>query len=186
MENKTVAKHVITFISGKPAVTRYYNTDKSKQVDIMTCKNPSNPKIGVLSTIGVHNIDIGMKYKDTSLRVELMLTGDIQSDILENILSSAAFEIMDSAVCKYGTIIPNVISPYLKNTEMKHLLMMSPVFWEKYAPLHDSGTTVSWLFGVPISEKERDFIRNRGVDEFDKLLEEKKADVLNYTRGSII
>lgn len=39
MDNKKVAKYALGFIGGKPNVSRYYNDDETKKIDIMTSES---------------------------------------------------------------------------------------------------------------------------------------------------
>lgn len=186
MDNKKIARYALNFIGGTPKVERYYNLDESKQIDIMTCTNGFCEGIDTLSTIGLNNIDIGLKSKDQKLRVEILIVGNLNNMIIGNILSSIAFEIMDLHRCMHGMIIPNAISEYISDVEVKHIVLLSPVFWNKYKPLTVDDITIVWLLAIPISDTEVSFISTKGIDAFDRLLEECNVDVLNYSRISIV
>ena len=70
MDNKKVAKHALHFIGGKPSVARYYNSDESKQIDIMTSDSGIIKGIPVCATIGLNRTDIGLSIDGKKLRVE--------------------------------------------------------------------------------------------------------------------
>lgn len=186
MDKKKVAKYAHAFIGGKPKVFRYYNDDKSRQIDIMTCTGGECEGIDTYATIGMCDVDIGLWTGDNVLRVELMMAGPEGNDLFANILASAAFDAMTTRNCAYGDVIPNTITTYLPDSEMKHLVLLSPVFWSKYRYLETKGTSVSWLLAVPVSDRECAFIKQFGINAFDELLEEKEADIFDLYRDSIV
>jgi hypothetical protein len=186
MDNKTVAKHALGFIGGKPKVDRFYNEDESESVDIMSVDGGEIQGVRTCATIGLNGTDIGLTAKEKTLRVELIASGTAEAGELGCILATAALEIMEQGRCFYGMIFPNVISSYMKDTDMKHAVLMSPAYWPKYYSLEEKDAIVTWLMLVPISEAEKAYIHINGVDAFDRLLGEKDADVLDYSRKSIL
>lgn len=186
MDNKRIAKYAHTFIGGKPKVERFYNADESKRIDIMTCEKGYCAGIHTLATIGLSSIDIGMTVQNHDLRVELMIAGLPDNTMLSNILSTIAFQIMDIGSCKYGMLVPDVVAEYMPNYGVKHVVLMSPVFWNKYKVLISGTERIAWLLAVPISDREGSYILTNGIEAFDKLLEEKKVDIFNFKRVSIL
>lgn len=186
MDNKTVAKHALGFIGGKPNVSRYYNDDESKKIDIMTSDSGVIKGIPTCATIGLNQTDIGLSAKGKKLRVELVATCEIYPEILGNILATLSFEIMDTKSGAYGMIIPNVIGSYVKWSELKHVVLMSPVFWPEYQVLEDEEFMIAWLMAVPITDSEKKYIEQNGIGAFDNLLERKGADVINMQRGTVV
>mgnify|MGYP005762136463 CR=1 FL=1 len=186
MDNKKIAKHALSFIGGKPNVVRYYNDDKSKNIDIMISNSGVIKGIPTCATIGLNQIDIGFSTKGKKLRVELVAACNLTPETLGNILATISFEIMDAKSCAYGLLISNVISSYVKETELKHVILMSPVFWPKYKALADEDCTIAWLMAVPITDSEKKYIEQNGVSAFDCLLERKEANVINIRRGSVV
>lgn len=186
MDKKKIAKYALQFIGGKPRVDRYYNRDESKQIDIMISDSGVIKGVPTCSTIGLSETDIGLYANGKKLRVELMAVCELENEILCNILSTIAFDVKDSKSCGYGMIIPNAISNYDADTELKHAVLMSPVFWPEYKPLEDIGYIVVWLMVVPITDSEKQFIEERGIAAFDVMLEKHHADVINIKRKTVI
>lgn len=185
MNNKTIAKYELSFIGGKPEVNRFYNADNTKSIDVLSVNDAESDRT-TCATIGLNDVDIGLTVEDKSLRVELIATAYLEADQLGCIISSIAFDIIDAGVCTHGMVIPNVVNAYIKDTEMKHALLMSPVFWPEYKTLEDDDSIVAWLMMIPISDSERTYIEKNGIDSFDRLIELKKSDVLDYNRKSLI
>ena len=186
MDNKKVAKHALGFIGGKPGVSRYYNRDESKQIDIMTSDSGVIKGVPTCAPIGLNQTDIGLTANGKKLRVELMAVCELSADVLGNILASIAFEVMDHKTCSYGMVVPDIISSYVRKTDFKHVVLMSPVFWPKYKTLEDGEYTVAWLMAVPVTDAEKAYIERNGADAFDRLLEEKNADVISMKRKSVV
>lgn len=184
MDNKKIAQHAWEFIGGTPEVFSYYNDEETVSVDIMTCMD-ENFSVTTLSTIGLSNVDIGKEIDGKSLRVELLMLGDAHKEIFANILAAVAFRVKENQYCDFGLIIENVIEPYVSDTTVNHILLMQPVFWEKYSFLVLDENIVAWLLAIPISEDERSYIDQNGIDKFDKLLEHSNVDFIDLNRSSI-
>ena len=120
------------------------------------------------------------------LRVELLAVGNVDSEILGNILSTIAFDVRDQKICTYGMIISNVIQKYISHTLLKHVVLKSPVFWPEYQVLADEDVTVAWLMIVPITDSEKKYIEQYGISAFDSLLDKENIDVIDIHRQSAI
>lgn len=184
MDNKKIAQHAWKFIGGTPEVFSYNNDDETISVDIMTCAD-ENFSITTLSTIGLSSVDIGKEIDGKPLRVELLMLGDAHEEIFANILATVAFRIKETQYCDFGLIIENVIEQYVSDAAVNHVLLMQPLFWEKYSPCELDGNIVAWLLVVPISEDERNYIEKNGVDKFDELLEKSQVDLIDLRRASV-
>lgn len=184
MNNKMAAKHALAFLGGKPKVDRFYNVDESKSMDVMTSVDGEIKGISTCVTIGLNAVDIGMVSRGKKIRVELIAAGTVDAEILGNILSSMAFDIIDTESCAYGMVVPNVVKAYIPHTHLKHMVLLSPVFWKKYTNMEDESTVVTWLFAVPISDEEKKYIETFGIELFDKLIGDRGTDVLNWARSS--
>lgn len=186
MDNKRIAKYAIGFIGGRPSVSRYYNDDKSKKIDIMTSDSGVIKGIPTCATIGLYQTDIGLSAKGKKLCIELVAACDLSSEILGNVLATISFDTMDMKLCAHGMLIPNAFGSYVKETKLRHAVLMSPAFWPDYQVLEDKDCTVAWLMVVPITDSEKKYIEQHGVLSFDSLLERKGADVINMQRGSVV
>ena len=83
-------------------------------------------------------------------------------------------------------IISNVIQKYISDTLLKHVVLMSPVFWPEYQVLADEDVTVAWLMVVPITDSEKKYIEQYGISAFDSLLDKENIDVIDIHRQSAI
>ena len=170
MNNKEIAKYALSFIGGTPKVHRYYNESEDKSVDVMCCTENKYTNTKVFSTIGLSNFDAGIVSEDKSVRVELIGITNSEVDDWDHVMASTAFEVIDSETLGYGMVIQNVVKEYIKDSTLEHVVLVSPVYWDSYAPLADDNVSVSWLLVLPISEYERQYIEKNGIDSFETLL----------------
>ena len=152
----------------------------------MSSSSEEAPENLAFATIGLSDTDLGRIVGDSQLRAELLMAGKLGSEVYGNILASAAFVIQDAKDCGPGMILEDVAGEYIPDSSIRHVLLLYPVFWPAYEPLHINGITVAWLLAVPITEKERQFIHTNGWDAFDQMLEEKNVDVSDLQRKTCI
>lgn len=185
MDQKEVARYALSFIGGKPGVSAYYNDDETKEIDIMACIDEEDGENITYATIGLCQVDIGRTLEDEPLRAELMMAATAGTEVYGNILASAAFVIQDAKDCDFGMVIDNVVGEYAKDSDLRHVVLMYPVFWPEYKAYKSKEATVAWLLAVPITEKEKQYIMEHGIDAFDALLEERDVDISDLSRACI-
>ena len=186
MDNKQISKHALGFIGGKPTVNCYTNNSKEKHIDVMCCKDSQYSDTNVYASIGLNEMDGNIISDNVSVRIELIGIALDNSDYMGNIIASTAFEIMDNGTFGYGEVIQNVVGEYVQDTNLKHVVLVSPVYWEEYAPLVDKGISVSWLMIVPITDEEKNFINLYGIDAFESRLANSSFDILDMYRSSVV
>lgn len=76
---------------------------------------------------------------------------------------------------------------YYEDSEMKHLIFVSPFLWEnKLMPLDLGTKTVNWLLCIPISENELEYRMKNGASALEDLFQEKDIDIFDINRNSVI
>lgn len=184
--NKRVAQELVKIIGGNPQIFRYYDEAEVKYVDIFCSKNVPQKGLQSCATIGLNNSDINLVNGERELRVEILGACDIRIDCFENILTTVAFEIMDRHKCYPGYIIENVIPLYIPDSDMKHLLLVTPFVWENTETIVLDDRFITWLQIVPISENEYRHAMLNGVNELVDLFEEKNIDIFDIYRESVV
>lgn len=184
--NKIVAKKELEVIGGKPKVFRYWDEKEKKSIDILSCVD--RPYTGIISyaTIGLSEYDIGMLSDNKKLRVELVGACDEKEEFFANILSTTAFEIMERGNCGYGHIIPNVISQYINDCEMKHIYLMNPFLWDGFKTIEFEDRNIAWLLIIPMSSQEKEYAIANGWDALETKFEEADIDIFNLKRESVV
>ena len=184
--NKIIARKELEVIGGKPKVYRYWDEYNEKSVDILSCIDRPYYGVSSYATIGLSEHDIGMLSETKKLRVELIGACDSKEEKFENILSTVAFEIIEKSSCKYGDIIPNVISQYINDCDMKHIYLMNPFLWDEFEVIEFNDIKVTWLMIVPISSQEKEYAINSGWEELEQKFEEANVDIFNLNRKSVL
>lgn len=184
--NRMIAKKELEVIGGEPHVYRYWNDIHEKSIDILSCSNRPYSGVASYGTIGLSGCDIGLFVDNKDLRVELLGSCDINQQMFANILASTAFEIMDKGECTYGSVVSNVLSNYIKDSDMQHVYLMNPFLWERFNTMETQKMKIAWLLIVPISEEEKNYLIKNGYTELEKKFEQVDIDIFNLNRKSIL
>ena len=75
---------------------------------------------------------------------------------------------------------------YYPNSEMKHMLFVSPFLWEDLKTIDFPNKKVAWLLAVPISGNEYLFAQDKGTDSLEELFGKGKIDIFDLERESIL
>lgn len=185
---KEIAKHLSDLNGGRPRMSRFYDDKKESIIDIVIMDNKPNEYETTFATIGLNNYDIGYSVEDKPLRVEFIGACIDEYVLFGNILSTCAFNIINSGYsCSPGTIYPEVIKMYYPELNMKHVMFVSPFLWdENLTPFDFEDKHVSWLQAIPISEEEYVYVEKNGSEALEDLLEESEVDILDLNRPSVI
>lgn len=185
--NKVLARRLAGVFASKPQVSRYWDDNKKSSVDVLLCENAPQENVNSYGTLGLSDHPLLNNGEDVGLRVEFVAACGALYDELANILSTAAFCVINSGwYASPGAIFPDIVSMYRKDTAMKHLMFTPPFLWDDLKTLELDDKTVAWLLLVPISEKEYQFAENNGSDALEDLFVEKQIDVFNLDRLSVI
>jgi len=186
MNKKIIAKTELSIIGGKPEVFAYYNNDKTKKIDIFSSKERPQSGVTTFATIGLSETDFGLISDNKKLRIEFI--GACNKTIVEypNMIATAAFNFMESEKCTYGSVAFDVISEYLKDTEMKHFYLMTPFLWEDLKTIVVDDNYVTWLLCIPISEREREFLETNGSDALEDEFEKNDINIFDIYRKSVV
>lgn len=184
--NKEIAKGILKVFNTTPKIIRYANDDNTKITDIVMCNNSPCDGVCSYSTIGLFDTDIGLKNHNVPLRTELLGACDMQMEEFANIISTAAFEIMDSNTAYPGFILNDIVSLYIKNSDMKHLLLTYPFLWDNINNMNFEEFTLAWLMLVPVSDNEKAYCESNGLDALESLFEEQQIDIFDLYRKSVL
>lgn len=171
-----------------PKVFSFADDTNQNSIDIYIGENRPDIGINTYSTIGLSKYPIDLICEDgREIRVEYI--GMCNSDFHEfsNIVASCAFNIIkDNYICKPGMVAVDAIADYCDELEMKHIYYTVPIFWENLQGIEYDNKIINWLYVVPISDKELEYINEYGDEKFEELLEEKNINVFDIYRKSIL
>lgn len=186
-DHKKIARTIAAaFGHPKPSVSLYRDENEASSVAVAVAED--RPHQGDLSCATIHlsDHDIGKVLEGKRLRVELVGAAHQAFDIFPNVLSTCAFyHINDRLPLFPGAIYRDVIAIYERDYTMRHCLLTTPFLWD-LPKLTFADRIVTWLQVVPISETERLYAAKLGVEALEDLLQERKADVCDLNRRSVI
>ncbi|CAM3824521.1 hypothetical protein BS11774_19140 [Bacillus subtilis] len=187
-ENKVIARTVLGAFGGKPKVTKYWDDNENSNIDILSVSDQPQEGITSYATLGLSDHSINYEVNGTPLRIEIVAAMESASDIYANVLSTCAFNIINSNfTCAPGVIFKNVISMYDQETDMRHVMFVSPFLWEEDLELLEfSNKSVTWLMAIPISEGDLQVTEKHGPDYLQDLLESKQIDIFDIKRESVV
>lgn len=187
-ENKIIAKTAASIFGGQPKVEEYWDENENSSVDLLTCKGAPQKSRNSYSTIGLSDFPLMSDENDLGIGIELLGACESSCDEFSNIMTTASFYIINSQwLCTPGTIFPNIVSMYGCSSTMQHLLFVPPSLWsEEFKTIEFETKTVAWLMVIPISEADYSFADMEGSDKLEDLFVEKKIDIFNIERPSVV
>lgn len=183
---QAVFQHVCDVVGGDPKVVGCKRDEGTEEVDIFHSADEPSSGVTTYATIGMYAGETGTVIGDKPLRVELLSMCDSSVADYSNMLASCAFNVLTG---DYGigpsTIFPDIVSQYLPNVTMKHMLFVPIFAWDPPDNLEIDGVVVTWLQAVPVSQDEFGYARSNGADALETLLEQHDADVADLDRESV-
>lgn len=144
------------------------------------------PGVSSYSTVGLSSHPLMDGSREFPGRVEFCGAARSSVSKFANILATAAFDVMDGEFVFPDRIFRDVVSMYVPDSEMKHLVFMTPYLWGSNLRQFDAdGRTVAWLQAVPISDGELEYARRHQVRGLLDLMEEREVDVTDFDRAPV-
>jgi len=187
-DKKQTFQNLTEAIGFTPKVLEYYDKSRTSKLDMYIGVNRPDFGISTYSTIGLseYSIDLTNK-KGEDIRVEFIAI--CSSDVIEfpNIIATCAFNIInDNYSCRPGTVYPNIVKDYYNDKEMVHVYFTLPFLWENLKNIEIENKVVTWLFAMPISNNEFDFLKTYGSDALEDLFEKNSIDIFDINRKSVL
>ncbi|WP_433958717.1 suppressor of fused domain protein [Cytobacillus horneckiae] len=186
-DNKLIAKTALFAFGGKPNVTKFWDENNISNIDMLSSINKPYEGISSYSTIGLSDHSIEYTVDGTPLRIEIVGASANEYELFPNLLATCAFYIINSNFSvSHGQVFQNMIKMYYPDSEMKHILFVSPFLWEDLSTINFPNKKVAWLLAVPISENEYLFAQEKGTCTLEDLFEQKEIDIFDMERKSIL
>lgn len=186
-EHQTIATHLAAVFSGLPQVINFSDEAGKHDVAVLRAKNSPVKDIDSYSTIGLSDLEQTFEGLDKPIRVELV--GACGSDVtkFDNLLSTAAFCVLNHGwPCHPGAIFADLVTLYQLSETLEHLFLVDPYLWDGLDELTLPDREVLWLMAVPISEAEAAFAEENGSDALEDLFEKNQIDVFDLNRPSVV
>lgn len=172
----------------KPPISRYWDENEKNSVYILAAAD--RPQRGVTSyaTIGLSDHPLMFKGREFSTRVELVGACGSAFAGFANILSTAAFCVINSEwFCAPGIIFPDIVSMYKASNTLSDIYFAHPFLWDERLKSTVIGDRqVAWLLAVPVSKEETAYAQSYGPERLEALFEEKNVDIYDLNRASVV
>ena len=140
------------------------------------------------STIGLSDRELVLDEEPMGFGVELCGALHADETPFVEMLADIAHEVQAGEwTIALGTILPDVMQPYFPGSQMQHLLLVHPFFWdEAFGLFEQDGRRTVWLQIIPISDSEYALAEAEGVEALEEKLEAAGADVFNLSRAPVV
>ncbi len=184
--HKVIAKYLRDSLGGEPKVKTRWDENESTKIALFEGDHRSEPPLWSFGTIGVSDHQNFNARRSQDVPVELVTTS---SDYrMANVMATLAFrKLNDGHDFWPDKIEENVIDIYGWAVACKHILFVD-VFSSDIKPLQlrETGRGVHWLEVLPITEKERRFIKDRGARTFTQAIPVGSDAYLRLDRPSYV
>lgn len=146
------------------------------------------PKAKYFSTLGLSNFPLKSRTSDKTILCELVMATHDDGGMSPSLLHQVGQEVVESG---HAPLRGDVIGPrgsLIEGATTEALYASIPVYFpDEFASCMIKGTgTVIFIWLIPITDKEADFVNRSGWDAFEDLLEKEDPDLLDLFRSSIV
>lgn len=188
--HKVVARHIrLAFQCEAWSIARHWDADDRSSVFVL--KADAVPRLGVVSfsTVGLSDRPMILRGREFETRVELAGACVSESaEVYAKVMATLAFCVMNTGwFCAPGVIFPDVVKMYSASETMADVYFVPPYLWNgRLHSLDGDLFSTAWLMAVPISKAEATFAQSEGSVAFEKLLEQRRVDVFDLNRASVV
>ena len=185
-ETKQLAEYLQSLVGSRPTITRYYDEAERSHVDILAAPDDLTKNVVTYATLGLSDHDnAGTRDGPKPLRVELLMAARDYFEDVPNILSTCAFNIINSGMQGApGRIFPRVVELYYPELPLTDIFLASPFLWRIETQKFPS-KTVAWLLAAPISKGETAYAMQNGPDALETQFERHSIDIFDLERPPI-
>jgi hypothetical protein len=189
-ENRMLAKLINSAFGSKQntRIVEYLNEDNSLQIPILICPSSPSEDSTIYATVGLSDYSMYQDGHEFPTRLEIISAGNTDIDWLPNVISTAAFYIVQKRwLCCPGAILVNALKGYVFDSDLKHLYFTVPFLWQDELKVVQLRTKkVTWLLAIPITDAEHEYCKKHGDEKFEEMLERNRVNVFDLTRHSVI
>lgn len=158
---------------------------QNKNIQVVKIEPKDIPESNCFLSIGLSNTLYPLNRSEKKIRLELflLLPNDHEPSYAPSIIEDAMIEMQISGK---AFLRGDVIGPkgeIFENSKMTALYVAPPIcFDEKTAGFKIAKSEVIFMWLVPISTTESDYIKRNGWESFEDILENNEIDVLDIFR----
>ncbi|TYR81273.1 suppressor of fused domain protein [Priestia megaterium] len=185
-EEQIIHKAVEVF-GRKDRIENYSDERKKHTVHVLASENQPRPEVTAYATVGGYHCPTGYTVGGIPLRIEIVGACHSSFPLFSSILGNCVFHMMKSHVSIFpGAIYKDVITALDDSLHMQHILLIPPFLWDNFSTIELSDKKVAFLQAVPISEKERTFALEYGVDSLLSRFDDEHVNVFNLERRTVV
>lgn len=187
--NQQLSKHLQRFFGDPELVSKAKHPVSGEAAGFSIARYADVPAedAAVLSTLGLSDQIVTSEEGD--IRQELIVCcwrNLVNDKLYQRLFNLAQYIAEEKAAIPIGTVF-DLEEPLLQGSPLQGILFFAPVYFpEEFFYLTEVDPTVEFLWAIPITQAEMDFIEIHGVDAFDVLLEEHDPDLMDFHRDSIV
>ncbi|PKP80032.1 MAG: hypothetical protein CVT79_16855 [Alphaproteobacteria bacterium HGW-Alphaproteobacteria-18] len=186
-EHRAIADYLAAAFGGEIKVMAQAYHD-GLSVNVLVSSGAPEGKYLSCSTIGLSDRELVLDEEAMGFGVELCGALYADETPFVEMLADIAHEVQAGEwTIALGTILPDVIQPYFPGTQMQHLLLVHPFYWdEAFGLFEQDGRKTVWLQIIPISDSEFRLAEEEGVEVLEEKLEAAGADVFDLLRPPVV
>jgi hypothetical protein len=187
-DNKAIVQMYVDTFEAPKKVRTHYDEPETSTVFIFNAPDCPSGGVTTYASIGVSDVPLAFKGKAQNFRLELLFAANAKEEYAANMLTTACFCIMkDRWDCFPGAVFPDVFNMYNESLSISHACFVDPFLWPS-APTTTQFQTkkVTFLQMIGITEKEYQHVEKFGYESLKNLLMLASADVLDFSRASVV
>lgn len=186
-ENIFIAKTAREVFGGKPNILTYADENNRSKIDILSCQDQPCQSVVSYSTIGLSDHSIGLEVEGIPLGVEIVGACGDEFEEFSNIISTCAFNIINSHFkCYPDAIYKCVVEMYYPMYSMKHILFIPPFGWNKeFETLEFLKKESSLVISCSYLGSRIQVCSAQSVDLLITFFEEKQINIYNLNRDTV-
>jgi antitoxin YqcF len=210
--NSMLSDIIKNMLGGNPKVRRFSNEDlfwtkaagwKQKlNFDILKLDNTPENGVTIYSTLGLSEYELRDEQNNNKpRRIELVtvirddtdfleLTGDIEDQLYYSedlLMYLSCYLVFEKSYLYPGDIWINWFSKYDRFSDLEHLFFIYPtMIMNEWNSTIIDDKEIEWILCVPITQAELEYYEENGAEELEKLLLQKKINVSDLFRDSVV
>ena len=118
---RAVAKFLASHFGGKMSVQSFHTANRRREIDILKCEGAPSRGVSSFATVGLSEVPLVFKRKEYPVRIELVGANASDFECYGEMLSSAAFTIMNrTKFAAPGTVLRDIVGMHAPRSPMRH------------------------------------------------------------------
>jgi antitoxin YqcF len=121
------------------------------------------------------------------VKVEIVAACESKTPNFDSLVASCVFDsVKNGSNIVYGSCIADILVQYQISDTLKHVTFVAPFLWQGLDKISVEGEIIYCLMMLPISDAERQYLNEYGIDALESIFNEKQIDVFDINRPSVL